>query len=449
MKNTKLLFCCGLLLLPPVSLAENLADTSSLWDQLKLDLSVQANFRNSQHQRLATGFPFPPELLPVGQSNAFLETVEAGSHYELSDLVLNGAWQLTDRLKARFKVEFIDLYDRNPTSNDREVDLDLAWLRYGNKFEAWEMPPQADYYLQIGKFEAFERQNDRHLQSYGLVSTAFNRFEDSGIELGFNGANGFYSMLAVTTGNPVFMRDANALAGDNGTPDRNPALLHPNPALKSGFPLLYDAEIEDFDLSDPQWALGLGWRFYQETANLLINGLIWGNHRQLQPHQTLHGTFYGADLDLLDLGEVPGAGAIRLDITDTDKTDYGANLAVYAGDFSFFAQFVQQQLGGMRRQGWETELAYRWSVSAIPGLQSVTPVLRYSILDPDFTGSAAYPAPSVFWHGRKVDYGFRLNWQRSLQLTFEYAQNDWVRAGQNESTDEYLVTLKWQYSLLN
>ena len=30
----------------------------------------------------------------------------------------------------------------------------------------------------------FERQNDRHLESYGLVSTAFNRFEDFGVEAG-------------------------------------------------------------------------------------------------------------------------------------------------------------------------------------------------------------------------------------------------------------------------
>ena len=32
---------------------------------------------------------------------------------------------------AHAKIDFIDLYDRNPTSTDRNVDVDEAWIRFG------------------------------------------------------------------------------------------------------------------------------------------------------------------------------------------------------------------------------------------------------------------------------------------------------------------------------
>lgn len=435
--------------LPATLLAdEAISQLPTFWDQIKLQLGTQLSFRHSPTHRVATAFPFPPEALPTGQTQAFLETVEAGSHLELSDIILTGRWQGNDRWQARFKLEIVDLYDRNPTSNDHVVDMDVLWLRYGNQYETWEVPAQADYYVQIGKFESFERQDDRHLHSYGLLSTAFNRFEDSGIELGFNQQNGLYGIFAVTTGNPLFMRDVHALAGDNGTPDRSPAILHPNPQLKSGFPILYDAEIETFNLSEPQWALGFGWRLHQEALPLLLNGLLWANHRTLQPHQSLNGTFYGADLDLLDLGEVPGAEAIRLDIRNNRKTDYGINLAIYAGPLTIFNQYVHQTLAGMQRQGWETEWAYRWKTSLLPGFKALTPAIRYSSLDPDFTGSAAYPAPSIFWNAQKWDYGVRLQGPKNMQLTLEYSQNRFRREGQHDTTAEYLITFQWQYNLL-
>ncbi len=177
----------------------------------------------------------------------------------------------------------------------------------------------------MGKFAKFERQNDRHLDSYGLVSTSFNRFEDSGIEFGIDVTPWLYMIASWTTGNPVFFRDPNALAGDNGTDDRRHPPPNPDPHLKSGMLLLYDAEIESFHLEeDPEYGLGLGLRFHPQPQTN-INVLFFGYQRQLDDDRQLHGTFYGADLDLLD--GVPGF---------TGLIDYGLRID--------FAQGIQLTL---------------------------------------------------------------------------------------------------------
>src|ERR1043165_72269 len=76
----------------------------------------------------------------------------------------------------------IDLYDRNPTSTDHKVDVDEAWIRFGPESDRGRLPAHSRGYLKVGKMPKFERQDDRHLESYGLVSTAFNRMEDTGAE---------------------------------------------------------------------------------------------------------------------------------------------------------------------------------------------------------------------------------------------------------------------------
>jgi len=157
--------------------------------------------------------------------------------------------------------------------------------------------------VQVGKFEKFERQNDRHLQSYGLVSTAFNRFEDAGIEIGIDLSSQFYAKASLTTGNPVFIRDPNALAGDNGIDAQMPPFNNPDPELKSGIVVLYDAEIENVNLSkNPEIGLALGYRAQANDSDWQSDFMVWGYKRDLATDRNLHGTFYGADIDILNAG---------------------------------------------------------------------------------------------------------------------------------------------------
>ncbi|HSN88070.1 MAG TPA: hypothetical protein VL025_15030, partial [Thermoanaerobaculia bacterium] len=80
--------------------------------------------------------------MPVGETRGFEETVNAGSHFEVSavTLLLDANWG--DGLAAHGKIDFIDLYDRNPTSSDKKVDVDEAWIRFGIDPEPATLAPR-------------------------------------------------------------------------------------------------------------------------------------------------------------------------------------------------------------------------------------------------------------------------------------------------------------------
>lgn len=418
--------------------------------ELRLDwgFEAKAHYRDSEHLRLPSPFPFPPEFLPPGAQQGFLETVDEGAHVELSVLTLFADLAWRESFAAHAKVDVVDRYDRNPTSSDREVDVDELWIRFGRDPET--VAGGFGAYAKLGKFGHFERQNDRHLESYGLVSTAFNRFEDQGVELGADLGRHVYLRLSATQGNPLFFRDPNALAGDNGTPELDPRTHpHPVPELKSGFPILYDAEVEDLDLGgDLETGAGLGLRFGDRDAGRALDLLAWGYRRELAPTVSLEGSFYGGDLDLLDGPD----GVARLPIASDEKREVGANLRVHLGGFSLFGQYVAQEVAGMDRTGYEAELAWRielplvWAAGGRQLLPALQPALRYSFLDPDFEGgSPRFPAPSVRWEWVKIDYGIRLVVVEGLDLTVEFADHTMTLAnGREVSNDELLTTLRWR-----
>lgn len=431
-----------LIVLGGIALSASGTVQSAEWGDLNWGLEVRSHYRYSEENRFATEFPFPPEALPVGDDSAFLETVDAGDHLEVSMLALLGKWQFSERWAAQFRLEAFDKYERNPTSTDHKFGVDTLFIRYGEHFHAMQMPTEPSFYAQLGKFPKMERQRARRTESYGLVSTAFNRFEDSGLEAGFDLPSGIYGKISWTTGNPVFMRDPNALAGDNGTPARQPPLENPDPELKSGIVILYDAEIESFDLNDyPEYGAALGYRWQSVDQTQRFDAMFYGYQRELAEERSLHGTFYGTDLDIFDLGEVPGAGGIRLPAQGNDKTEYGLNIWYEQRGFALFAQWVEQEMAGLGRSGQEVELSY---VIDLP--KKLTPVLRYSTIDNDFQGTPNYPAPSVWWDWDKVDVGVNLDFSSAWRLTFEYSFNDFVDDDGNKGdNNEGLVTLRWRY----
>lgn len=409
-------------------------------------VEIKTHYRDSDSTRLLNPFPFPPSFLPVGQDRGFFETVEPGEHWELSVITLWYRGQYGPNWAAQFKLDLVDRYDRNPTSDDNEWDIDAAWLRWGQETEPGDWHDESTTaYVKLGKFGKFERQDDRHLESYGLVSTAFNRMEDVGVELGVDFGETFYLKGSFTQGNPVFIRDPNALAGDNGTE----ILLQPNPVpeLGPGIVIAYDADVEldDLDFENPEIGVGVGARFGDDAGTWNLDVLAWGYQRDLADTVELEGTFYGGDLDFL-LG--PG-NATPFAVTDDTKEEIGANLWLYVGGFSLFAQYVDQDLAGMAREGFEVEVA--WDVELPTDrylfgrrvLPFVAPAVRYSELSPDFPGGGSHPAISIKWDWDKIDAGVRLGLLEDLlDLTVEYADNTFVRAGRDESQDELLATFR-------
>src|SRR5262249_41949924 len=147
----------------PAAAPEPAPQGNPLIPRFRLGLETKLNFRDSEHSRFVVPFKFPPIQLPVGQTHGFEETVNPGSHFEVSNATLLGDAVWSPTLKAHAKIDFINLYYRNPTSSGDKVALTEMWVRFGRATAPATLPPGSGLYLLAGKFPHFERQNDRHL----------------------------------------------------------------------------------------------------------------------------------------------------------------------------------------------------------------------------------------------------------------------------------------------
>jgi hypothetical protein len=411
----------------------------------KARIELRVNYRNSKEEKFALKFPFQPIQLPVGQTVGFEETVNAGTHTELSVAQIKldlgyGSW-----LTMHTQLHATDKYRRNPTSADRKIDADELWIVLGSKPEFLARPERTSYFLQMGKFPKMERQPIRLLESYGLTATAFNRFEDVGVMGGGSIGRNFYWRLTGTSGNPLYFRDPNALAGDNGIQElRQP---NPDPRLKSGFPILYDTRVESLALDTKRMSFGqgLGYRWQNDAQTAGFDAVAFHYRRNLRDDENapLTGTFYGVDLDLLE-----GPRDRGLPIQGLKKEETGGRVYIEWGGLTSTIQVTSQSVAGLHRRGGEAELGYKlnWSLGPSAGgeklLQSVQPAVRWSALHNSFKGDPTlYPAPSVWWNWTKIDLGVRIGFAKHVDLTIEHAKNN-IGAPKKIHPDETLATVR-------
>lgn len=419
-------------------------------------LETRANYRDSDLASFPLPFPFPPDFLPPGVDQGTVNTVDPGSHGEVSriSLILNQRWSA--KSQAKVKLDTIDKYDRNPTSDDNKMDLDEAWFLYGDFVAEDSAQTASGWYVKLGKFAKFERQNDRRSESYGLLSTAFNRFEDAGFELGAQIGNHFYVKGSFTVGNPLFFRDVNALAGDNGTDAGNPANgANPQPELGPGFPLLYDADLEEWDFDEPETGIAVGLKFGDQVAGNVVNLMAFAYNRDLRDTVDMTGSFYGGDIDLLNgvTNELGPAFEGALPFSGRKKEEFGVNLWVYWGQFTGFAQYVDQEVASLPRDGYEAEVAYTielplmGAIAGKPILPWLRPAFRYSDLENDFSGNGRlFPAATIWWDWRKTDYALNALLYPGVLLTVEMSENKFLRNGVWENADEMMVSLGWKFN---
>lgn len=402
-------------------------------------LEIRANVRDSNHERFALRFPFPPSHLPVGVTAGYEETPDAGRHFELSVVQLRLDAKYGKWFAAHAQIHALDKYRRNPTSSDRQIDADELWIRAGEKPEFLERPERTSFFVQAGKAPKMERQPIRLLESYGLAATSFNRMEDTQLLVGGTAGRNLYWRLQLASGNPLFFRDSNALAGDNGQPERNPFThSNPDPRIQSGFPILYNAETESlfFDTTHMQFGQGLGYRWQRADQTGGFDAILFHYRRTMAERAELTGTFYGGDLLLLrgPLGEgVP--------IHGRTKEEYGGRVYAEWRALTAIAQFTKQSVAGLQRQGYEIETGLELETPLGP-LRSIQPALRVSGLTNRFRGNARlYPAPSIWWPWTKIDAGVRIGFARNIDLTIEHARHN-VGAPRKLNMSESLVTLR-------
>jgi hypothetical protein len=398
---------------------------------------VKAHFRDSKDVAVTLG--------QMGDILVQERTVDPGGSFEVSTVNLIGEGELTRDLFAKVEIHFIDLYNRNPTSTAEEVRVREAYLRFGRRIDGLKAFEGTSAYVQAGKAPRFARQLTRRLESYGLWGTAVNRFEEIGVEAGGSLGKYVYWRAAAANANPLFMRDPNSLAGDNGTPDRLDFDRLDESPYNSGFPILYDAQANDARLSgEAQLGGGLGFRIVSDDGRRGLDVLGWVYQRDLADRVSIAGTVYGGDLDLLD--DVPPGTTGWLD--GREKVEAGVNLEARLGGFSLFGQYVRQEIAGLVRKGYEVEASYRFLTNGLfavgdqPWFNWIQPAVRASRIDNDFSTPAGFLAPSFAWDWTKLDFGLRFGIVRNVDLTVEYARHDMRTKAAVLHPDELLVTLR-------
>jgi hypothetical protein len=401
--------------------------------RFRLGFELDAHFRHSDDTRVA----FHPAYVRAQ------ETVDPGSHAEVSSVALLADYDPSPLWHAHLRFNGVNLYYRNPTSTDHQYDLAELWVRCGRETRAAVVPEQPGVYLKLGKFALPERQQDRHLQSYGLVGTAFDLFEDAGVEAGADLGLHFFAKAAVSQGNPLFVRDTNALAGDTAD------LLAPyseSAKLNGGLTILYDTHVERLDFAHPEYAAYLGWRLGDPEGPSSLALMAWARRRKLARSADLPGSPLGGDLAALQ----PLGQPIVMPIRGDGKQEVGANLWIYHGSgLSLYAEVVDQLVAGLGRTGVEAEAAWRielplaWAAGGRQLFSQLAPAVRWSKLHNRFYNRAPTPEPSLGWDWEKLDGGIRFGIWGGIDLTVEYSwDRTFIRPGVTENENELLGTLR-------
>jgi len=395
---------------------------------------IKTGYRWSQAQESAI---LSPSFRVVG----LMRTPNPGSSIEIQHLALTGEGMLSSGVFARFEVRFLDFYNRNPTSTDALVFVRQAFVRFGDKPEPLSGVKGSKAYALFGMAPRFSKQTTRHLESYGLLGTAVGRFEQPQLEIGGSFGEHIYARAMVGSGNPLFLRDTNALAGDNLSQAPAP---NPGSTYQSGFPILYDAKVTELNVAGtPETGFGLGFKTGggEKTG---VDFLGWYFGRSLADTARLRGTDYPGELAVLKGNGFPIA-------TSGDKRhEWGVNLQAKWRGGRLFGQWLDQDLAGAGRYGLEAEAAW---VFPLPGLfligespfgNWIQPTFRYSWIDNRFTAPVAYPRLSVAWPWKKFDFGLRFGLVRNVDLTAEYTFHHVFRTATlpNLPMKEFLLTLR-------
>ena len=174
-----------------------------------------------------------------------------------------------------------------------------------------------------------------------------------------------------------------------------------------------------------------------------LDVLGWAYQRKLADSVAIKGSIYGGDLDTLD-----GIPPRSLPLDGREKTEAGVNVEARWERFSFFGQYVHQDLAGLVRKGYEIEAGYRFPLNGLfavgdqPWFNWIQPAVRVSRIDNDFTAPAGFAAPSFAWAWSKFDLGVRFGIVRNVDLTVEYARQDMRTKAAVLHPDELLVTLR-------
>lgn len=271
--------------------------------------------------------------------------------------------------------------------------IDEAWIKIPNlPFNSW---------IKLGLEDVFMKPH-RKTESYPLLGHAFWQDEDLGVFVGGE-QNEFYWRASATNGRRLKDRKI---------------------AENNVFPITTDDDDNTEANSNKQIGIGLG-----------INHTIKKDH-----HINVLPFYYKSELSPDDIGYLSKiknyTGGSR-----NEQNRYGINLDYSLRGFSFFGQYMAGKDGGMDRDGWYVQPAYKLKLG-MTRLKSVEFLLRYEEYNVDLTKD---PTDSRTWDRRTTTFAITTEIVSGFKVKTEYYVNDEKTGGSKVNNNELLIQFETKF----
>ncbi len=276
---------------------------------------------------------------------------------------------------------------------DKKVKLDEAWVKISDlPFNSWVTFGQEDPFIHVS----------RKTESYPILGHAFWQDEDLGVFTG--GTQGsIYWRFSVTNGRRLADRRASE---DNV------------------FPVITDDDDNGENNGNKQIGIGLG-----------LNHTFKTDHRiDLLPF------WYTSDLSTQDVAYLNKITNYRGG-SDNNQRRYGVNLNYILGGFSFFAQYMGASDGGLDRDGWYVQPAFKQKLG-MSRLKSIEFLIRYEQYNVDL---AAAPSDSRTWDRQTTTFAVFSEIVSGFKVKTEYYINDEDTGAADVANNEFLMQLEIKF----
>ncbi len=374
-----------------------------------------------------------------------MRTPAAGTSFEVQDVELSADAEWTPSLKGRIVVHVLDLYNRNPTSSARAHRGARGVAAVGTRYDVLRPQDGTRVYVLLGKAPRFTKQLDRHLESYGLWGTAVGRFEQLQAQLG--GSLGGPSTGGRTPPTATRCSCATRTRSPGTSARRRPCPATWIPSTRAASrssttprPRTCASAATSSSAAARPALRGRRGPQRRRPARLVLPARPGG--QGAHPRQLLRGRPRDA----------ARRGRSTLDYVGRKREEHGANLQARLAGLRLFGQYVWQDLAGLKRQGFEVEVAYRIPLNGLfvsgdsPVVNWIQPAVRYSSIDNKFSGPSTFVAPSFFWDWTKLDAGLRVGIVAQVDLTVEYERSQMtLLRPQDHASSEGLATLRFAF----
>lgn len=130
-----------------------------------------------------------------------------------------------------------------------------------------------------------------------------------------------------------------------------------------------------------------------------------------------------------------------------DNTKYfaGVNVDYAINEWDLFAQYIAGEDGKIDRSSWYTELSYKFDIDGFRYLNSIRPLVRYSVLDVGLAPQPFVRNGSLVWDRRQWMFGFLSEIVDHVNFRFEYMLNEEDTGGPSVNNDEFLFQLEMEF----